>query len=103
MYKKPPKNINGVWGYKTEMAKKNQNTWEFAHDCCGRLWVKIGAVMLVPSVLVQIPFAHADDDSFGALTLILEGIQLAFLLITVYIVERKLKKTFDKDGNKRQQ
>ena len=102
MCKNPPKNINGVWGYKTEMAKKNQSTWEFAHRCCGRLWMKFGAVMLALSVLVQLPFAHSDDDSFGALTIILEGIQIVFLLITIYIVEKKLKQNFDKDGNKRQ-
>ena len=39
MYKKPPKEINNVVGYRTKMSKKNKDTWEFAHNYCGRLWL----------------------------------------------------------------
>ena len=35
MYKNPPKEINGLIGYRTAMSEKNKDTWAFAHDCCG--------------------------------------------------------------------
>lgn len=101
MYKKQPKDINGVIGYRTPMSSKNMDTWKFAHDYCGRLWLKIGIILLVPSIIVQIPFANSDENTVGILTLIIEGVQLVFLLGSILPVERALKRTFDKNGKRR--
>lgn len=101
MYKKPPKDINGVIGYRTPMSSKNMDTWKFAHDYCGRLWLKIGIILLVPSIIVQIPFANSDENTVGVLTLIIEGVQLVFLIGSILPVERALKRTFDKNGKRR--
>lgn len=101
MYKKPPKDINGVIGYRTPMSSKNMDTWKFAHDYCGRLWLKIGIILLVPSIIVQIPFANSDENTVGILTLIIEGVQLVFLIGSILPVERALKRTFDKNGKRR--
>ena len=35
--KKPPKEINGIYGYRTAMSMKNKETWKYAHRCCGKL------------------------------------------------------------------
>ena len=32
-----PKEINGLFGYRTPMSVKNKDTWEFAHYYCGKL------------------------------------------------------------------
>ncbi|MBE6050474.1 MAG: SdpI family protein [Clostridium sp.] len=37
-----PKNINGIVGYRTSRSMKNKDTWKFAHEYCGKLWVKFG-------------------------------------------------------------
>jgi len=34
----PPKSINPLFGYRTAMSMKNEDTWAFAHRFCGRLW-----------------------------------------------------------------
>ena len=101
MYKKPPKEINGVIGYRTPMSSKNMDTWKFAHDYCGRLWLKIGIILLVPSIIVQIPFVNSDENTVGILTLIIEGVQLVFLLGSILPVEKALKRTFDENGKRR--
>ena len=101
MYKKPPKEINGVIGYRTTMSRKNMDTWKFAHDYCGRLWLKIGIILLVPSIIVQIPFVKSDENTVGILTLIIEGVQLVFLLGSILPVEKALKRTFDENGKRR--
>ena len=31
--KQAPKNINYLFGYRTEMSMKNEDTWKFAHSC----------------------------------------------------------------------
>ena len=37
---KAPKNINYTFGYRTTMSMKNQDTWQFAHKYCGKLWFR---------------------------------------------------------------
>lgn len=61
MWKHCPKHINGVVGYRTRRSMKNIETWKFAHDYCGQLWWKIGLWMIIPSVLVHVPFYHSDE------------------------------------------
>lgn len=101
MYKNPPKEINSVAGYRTKMSKKNKDTWEFAHNFCGRLWIKLGIALLVPTLIVQIPFVHSSDNVIGNMTLILEAVQLVVLLCSIIPVEKALKKTFDENGVRR--
>ncbi len=101
MYKNPPKEINGLVGYRTTMSKKNKDTWTFAHDYCGRLWIKLGLIILIPTILVQIPFVHSGDDAIGIVTLIVEVVQLAILLGSIVPVEKALKRTFDENGVRR--
>ena len=86
--------------YRTVMSKKNADTWAFAHDYCGRLWIKIG-VLLVPTVAAQLPFAHAGENVIGTAALIIEAVQLAVLLGSVAAVEKALKRTFDEKGVRR--
>ena len=47
MSKYPPKEINGIIGYRTTMSRKNMDTWKFAHDYCGKLWLKLGLLLLI--------------------------------------------------------
>ncbi len=101
MYKKPPKEINGFVGYRTAMSKKNKDTWTFAHDYCGRLWIKLGFIILIPTILVQIPFVHSSDDAVGIVALIVEMVQLAVLIGSIVSVEKALKRTFDENGVRR--
>ena len=39
MWKHCPKHINGIVGYRTTRSMKNMDTWKFAHDYCGKLWL----------------------------------------------------------------
>ena len=65
MWKHCPKHINGMLGYRTTRSRKNMDTWKFAHDYCGKLWWKIGWVMIIPSALVHIPLYHSDENTIG--------------------------------------
>lgn len=76
MYKNPPKEINGLIGYRT-------------------------AMLLVPTVLAQIPFAKSGEDVVGTVTLVIEAVQVLVLIGSVILVEKALKRTFDENGNRR--
>lgn len=101
MYKHTPKTINGVYGYRTSMSMKNEDTWKFAHDYCGRLWYKVGLIMLIPSVLVQLPFVKSSTDTIGIMTVVLETVQICVMIASIFPTERALRKTFDKYGNRK--
>ena len=80
---------------------KNMDTWKFAHDYCGRLWWKTGWLMMLPSVLVPIPFYHGDEKTIGIVGTILVTIQCMVLIASVFPTERALKKTFYDNGTRR--
>lgn len=100
MYKHPPKEINGVIGYRTTRSRKNIDTWKFAHDYCGRLWFKAGFALLIPTIIAQIPFAKSSDNTIGWVTIVIEMIQLVVLIGSIFPVEKALKENFDDNGNR---
>ncbi len=100
MYKHSPKDINGIIGYRTKLSMKNQETWDFAQKFCGKLWLKIGGIMLLLSIILQIPFKESNENTICWLTVILETVQVIILIVSIVIAEKTLKNTFDKDGNR---
>ena len=62
---KPPKSINSLYGYRTARSMKNQQTWDFAHRVCGKLWSRAGAVMLPLSLLAMLPALGRGTEETG--------------------------------------
>ncbi len=102
MWKHCPKKINGLCGYRSSRSRLNQDTWRFAHENCGKRWWKIGWIMLILSILVQIPFYGADDDTIGMLGMILCIVECTILLVSIIPTERALKKNFNDDGSRKE-
>ena len=100
LLKKPPKQINGIYGYRTARSMKNMDTWNFAHTYCGKLWSKIGGLMFPISMILMLFLKDKDSDTIGLWGGILIAIQTFVLIIAIFPVERALKKNFDKDGNR---
>ena len=94
MWKHCPKKINDIYGYRTRRSKRNMETWKFAHDYCGRLWWKLGSILLIISAVVHFPFVHSDEDTIGILGAILCVVQLLILFATIFMTESALKKEF---------
>ena len=99
--KKAPRNINFVFGYRTEMSMKNRDTWEFAHRYCGRLWFRLGLVLLPVSAVPMLFCLGRNDDTIGTVGAIAELIQMVILFIPVFSTESALKRAFDRQGNRR--
>ena len=99
--KKVPKEINKVFGYRTTMSMKNKDTWEFAHKYCGKMWKKVGLVLLIITILVSAWSLTLSKEKVGLSITILCFIQLIFLIGSIVPVEKELKKTFDENGNRR--
>ena len=99
--KKPPKKINGFYGYRTSRSMKNQETWDFAQRYMGKVWWKWGWAMIPPAVLGQtLTLLCPDAESIYYWGLALTIAETVVLMVSIIPVERALKQNFDKDGNR---
>lgn len=101
MWKHPPKDINGLVGYRTTRSMKNMDTWKFAHEYCGRLWWKIGVIMLIPSIAAHVMAYGKSETVTGVLGSILCTVQCVVLIASIFPTEQALKRTFTEDGKRR--
>ena len=100
--KRPPKKINYVYGYRTTRSMKNQDTWQFAHRFCGRLWKRLGGITLLIPLLFTIFTWKLDIEELGYASIALLFLQLVILFVSIVPTEKALKKTFDEYGRRRQ-
>lgn len=96
-----PKEINQIYGYRTQMSMKNRETWEFAHRYCGAIWKKSGSLLLILSAIVSIFYLQFSDGVKAVITLSLITIQVVVLIRSIFSVEKALKMNFDEGGNRR--
>jgi uncharacterized membrane protein len=98
MWKNPPKRINSIIGYRTSRSMKNMDTWNFAHDYCGRLWWKMGWIVLIPSIIVQLPFYGSLVSTIGIVGGILCTVQCVILIVSIFPTEMALRRNFTDEG-----
>ncbi len=92
--KKPPKKINGVYGYRTRLSMKNQETWDFAHQYFGRLWYKCGIILLLATVILLLCLIGKDEDTMGIVITVLITIQMIGLIGCIFPTESELRRKF---------
>ncbi|MCI9504503.1 MAG: SdpI family protein [Clostridia bacterium] len=100
MWKRPPKEINRIIGYRTKRSMYNNDTWKFAHNFCGKLWWIMGWIILGISVAVLIPFIHSTDLTIGIAVLVSVAVQCLILVLSMIPTEIALKKTFFDNGTR---
>ena len=83
--------ISSGCGYRTPRSTLNIDTWNFAQEYSGRLWKKAGGFMLIPSVLIQLPFYGKTADTVGT-------VQCLVMLASIPLTERALKQNFTEEG-----
>ncbi len=99
--KNASKEMNAVFGYRTSMSMKNKDTWEFAHKYCGKIWYASGLVILPITVMSLLLVIGKSTDYVGTVGGIICGVQLIFLIGSIFPTEITLKKIFDKNGKRR--
>ena len=93
---KPPSKINSLYGYRTFMSMKNQDTWKEGNRFSSRLMTGIG----LGDLLIGLILNFLDQTTgVGMVSGILIIVVSAFLLII--ITEQHLRKVFDKEGKRR--
>ncbi|MCR9286026.1 MAG: SdpI family protein [Bacteroidetes bacterium] len=91
--KYPPKKINYIYGYRTPMSMKNENTWKEGNEYSMEMMVKMGVLTTIFQVLMHVFFGLETSIMLSSIFLVVG------LLLTVILTEIHLRKKFDKDGN----
>ncbi len=100
--KAAPKDINPVYGYRTTMSMKNRDTWEFAHRHCGRLWFRLGLILLPVNLIPMLLVIWESRELINIVGSVLCAIDTVIIIATIFPTEAALRKTFDQDGNRRE-
>ena len=96
--KHAPKEINPLFGYRTEMSMKNEQTWQFANHYFGKISYRFGWIQLPITTLFMLPAIGKDTTFISIVGLILIGVQLIPLFASIAITEHALHKNFDSNG-----
>ena len=96
--KKAPKQINYIFGYRTNMSMKNKDTWEFAHKYMGKLWFHLGWLLIPISVISMLFVVGKGEDIVSTVGSIVMIFDLIILIAPIFPTESALRKNFDKDG-----
>ena len=99
--KKAPNKINCVFGYRTTMSMKNRDTWDFAHQYCGKLWLRWGLILLPCSIIPMLFLIDKSTDEIGIFGAVLMFVQMIPLVGTIIPTERALKRTFQQNGKRK--
>ena len=92
--KKPPGKINWQYGYRTKRSVKNQETWEFAHRHCGRVWCIWGSVLILFAMLAMFLVAGKSNNTVEVLGAGICAMELGVMVCATTPTERALERKF---------
>lgn len=90
----PPRKINFLYGYRTRLAMKNQDTWNAAQKYSANALIVLGAAYIIIGFVLNKLIANLKEGHQSAVFLI----GIAVLII---YVESKLRMRFHKDGSRK--
>ena len=92
--KRPPKEINDLYGYHTKRSIQSPEAWKFANEYLGRLWLVAGLIMIPLSAALMLLFLGSDEDTTGTACTVIASIQPAVMLLLMIPIEIALKQKF---------
>jgi len=92
----PPKSINDLYGYRTVLSMKNLETWRKGNEISAKILIK-GSLIIIFLKIICICFMP-ELAVFNTI-IFLVGL-IAMSILCVFLTQRKLKKSFNSDGNK---
>ena len=99
---KAPQNISYTFGYRTTMSMKNEDTWQFAHKYCGKLWFRCGFMLLPLSIIPLLFVVGKEIDTIAKIGTVICFVQIVPFAGSIIPTEIALRKSFDKSGQRKQ-
>jgi len=92
--KKPPKDINGFYGYRTHKSMQNRLTWNFAHKLIGKLWLTIGIVSLIITMFILALLFNRDTQLIAYTGIGILIVQIVGMICPIFVTEKALNERF---------
>ncbi len=101
LFKRTPKEINYVYGYRTKRSMMNEETWRFANQYFGKVWYLCGLISAPLSVIAIAIVFGKGPGTVGTVGGIITMLQMLPLIGAIVPTESELKKNFDENGKRR--
>ncbi len=79
----------------------NKDTWIFAHEYCGKLWLKVSIAFIVASIIIMLCLIKTDQRVFVAVGFVIFIAEFVTLFFTINKTEKALADSFDIQGNRK--
>ena len=89
----PPQKINSIYGYRTKLSMKNQDTWNEAQRYSAYSFLIFGLIYLIAGLVFHL-FLQNIDMIYQILVF------LTGIFIMIIFDEGHLRKMYNKDGSK---
>ena len=101
LFKRTPKEINYVFGYRTKRSMRNEETWKFANQYFGKAWYLCGLLSAPLSLIAMAIVFEKGTETVGTVGGIITMLQMLSLIGAIVPTESELKKNFDENGKRR--
>ena len=101
--KRPPVQINSIYGYRTKMSMINMDTWDYAHHYFGKKWLRAGCLIIPGTVLGMLLLFDRNENIVGIGSTVIMTVQVLALILPVIETEWELRRRFEPDGTRKQQ
>lgn len=91
---KPPAFKTGTMVYRTAYTEKSPEVWAFAHEYCGKLWARYGAIMAVLAAVLM----YFLKNSYQKYVLWILAGEMLMMCITIFMMDIFIKNLFDEEG-----
>jgi len=96
-----PQERNWILGYRSTLSMKNHDTWIFAQRYCGLVFWRLGWILLLITITTMLLCINADKDTISKVSGIVATAQLFPLIFSIFLVEKRLNESFNKDGSRK--
>ena len=101
LFRRTPKEINYVFGYRTKRSRRNEETWKFANQYFGKVRYRCGLISVPLSVIAIALVFGKGTETVGTVGGIITMIQMLPLVGAMIPTEIALKKNFDESGRRK--
>lgn len=100
-FRRTPKEINYVFGYRTKRSMRNEETWKFANQYFGKVWYLCGLLSAPLSVIAMAIVFEKRTETMSTVGFIITMIQTIPFVGAMISTDIALKKNFDENGRRK--
>jgi uncharacterized membrane protein len=93
--KNPPGYVNWAYGYRTRRSMQSQESWDYAHQLCAKLFPRYNLITLIGSEIALLIGHLVFKANVELVAVCLLSIQIVLILLMCLPIDKALKQKFD--------